>query len=140
MLLIVREFPVIGKAEKKEAIREFKERKASPGIYALRCTATGRAWVDSSPNLASAQNSQFFQLRQGLHRNKELQSEWNTRGEDAFVFEVLEAIAEDTPPLLLRDLLAAQKQAWAAQESSALDSEPTDAQIVIGGVAHNQLS
>jgi hypothetical protein len=81
---------MIAKAERKEAARQFKERKPSPGIYALRCSPTGRTWVDSSPNLDAAQNSQFFQLRQRLHRNKELQAEWNAHGEASFRFEVLE--------------------------------------------------
>lgn len=106
---------MIGKAERKEAAREFKERKPSPGIYALRCLTTGRTWVDSSPNLDAAQNSQFFQLRQRLHRNKELQAEWNAQGEASFSFEVLEALPEDTPPLNLRDLLQESKQAWAVK-------------------------
>jgi hypothetical protein len=109
---------MIGKAEKKEALREFKERKPSPGIYALRSGATGRSWVDSSPNLNAAQNSQFFQLRQGLHRNKELQADWNSHGELSFTFEVLETIPEDTPALLLRDLLVQRKRAWADQSHS----------------------
>jgi hypothetical protein len=107
--------PMIGKAERKEAAREFKERKPCPGIYALRCHATGRSWVDSSLNLDAAQNSQFFQLRQGLHRDKELQAEWNSQGGGAFAFEVLEIIPEDTPALLLRDLLSKRKRAWADQ-------------------------
>jgi hypothetical protein len=106
---------VIGKAEKKEAAREFKERKPAAGIYALRCATTGRSWVDSSPNLNAAQNSQFFQLRQQLHRNKELQAEWNAHGEASFTFEVLETLPEDIAPLLLRDQLAERRQAWASQ-------------------------
>jgi len=109
---------VIAKAERKEAARQFKERKPSPGIYALRCLTTGRSWVDSSPNLDAAQNGQFFQLRQGLHRNKELQKEWNSQGERSFEFTVLEALPEDTPSLNLRDLLAERKQAWATQPSA----------------------
>jgi hypothetical protein len=104
---------MIAKAERKEAARQFKERKPSPGIYALRCLTTGRTWVDSSPNLDAAQNSQFFQLRQSLHRNKELQTEWNAHGEALFEFVVLEALPEDTPSLNLRDLLAERKQTWA---------------------------
>jgi hypothetical protein len=106
---------MIAKADRKEAARQFKERKLSPGIYAMRCSATGRIWVDSSPNLDAAQNSQFFQLRQRLHRNKELQAEWNAHGEASFRFEVLENLPEDTPSLNLRDLLAERKQAWAKQ-------------------------
>jgi hypothetical protein len=83
---------MIAKAERREAARQFKERKPSFGIYALRCSTTGRSWVDSSPNLNAAQNGQFFQLRQRLHRNKELQVEWNTHGEESFHFEVLEVL------------------------------------------------
>jgi hypothetical protein len=106
---------MIAKSERKEAAREFKERKPSPGIYALRCNTTGETWIDSSPNLAAAHNSQFFQLRQNLHRNKELQAAWNKQGESAFTFEILEALPEDTPSLNLRDLLTQRRQAWAAQ-------------------------
>lgn len=107
---------MIAKAERKEAARQFKERKPSPGIYALRCRITGRSWVDSSPNLDAAQNGQFFQLRQRLHRNKELQAEWNTHGEESFDFAVLETLPEDTPSLNLRDLLRERKQFWAQSQ------------------------
>ena len=109
---------MIAKAERKEAARQFKERKPSPGIYALRCSTTGRSWVDSSPNLDAAQNSQFFQLRQRLHRNKELQAEWNAHGEESFEFAILEALPEDTPSLNLRDLLAKRKQSWIVQSQA----------------------
>jgi hypothetical protein len=103
---------MIAKAERKEAARQFKERKPSPGIYALRSSATGRTWVDSSPNLHAAENSVFFQLRQGLHRNQELQAEWNAQGEACFRFEVLETLPEDTAALNLRDLLRERKKFW----------------------------
>jgi hypothetical protein len=106
---------MIAKAERREAARQFKERKPSPGIYALRCSTTGRTWVDSSPNLDAAQNSQFFQLRQRLHRNKELQAEWHVHGESSFSFEILEKLPEDTQSLNLRDLLAERKRAWTEQ-------------------------
>jgi hypothetical protein len=106
---------MIAKAERREAARQFKERKPSPGIYALHCSTTGRSWVDSSPNLDAAQNGQFFQLRQRLHRNKELQSEWNAQGEESFRFEVLEALSEDTPSLNLHDILTERKRIWTEQ-------------------------
>ena len=106
---------MIAKAERREAARQFKERKPSPGIYALRCSTTGRSWVDSSPNLDAAQNGQFFQLRQRLHRNKELQSEWNAQGEESFRFEVLEALSEDTLNLNLHDILTERKRIWTEQ-------------------------
>jgi len=106
---------MLDKADKKQAAREFKERKPAPGIFALRCRPMDRVWVDSSPNLNAAQNSQFFQLRNRSHRNAEMQAEWNQHGEEAFSFEVLEALPEDTPPLNVHDLLKERKRAWTAQ-------------------------
>jgi hypothetical protein len=106
---------MIAKAERKEAARQFKQRKPSPGIYTLRCRITERSWIDSSPNLDAVQNSQFFQLRQRLHSNKELQAEWNAHGEGSFEFAVLETLPEDTPSLNLCDLLAERKRAWTTQ-------------------------
>jgi hypothetical protein len=106
---------VIAAAERKEAVRQFKERKPSAGIYVLRCHRTGRAWVDSSPNLDAARNGQLFQLRQKLHRNQELQVEWNVQGEESFEFAVLEVLPEDTPSLNLRDRLNERRQFWAGR-------------------------
>jgi hypothetical protein len=108
---------MIAKAEMKRGARQFKERKPLPDIYALRCRATGHTWIDSSPNLDAAQNSQFFQLRQRLHRNKEMQAEWNAVGEESFEFTVLETLSEDTPSLNLHDLLRERKQFWAQSQA-----------------------
>jgi len=119
---------MLEKAAKREAARQFKERKPAPGIYALRCLPTGHAWIEVSPNLAAAQNSQYFQLRQNLHRNHDLQAAWNRHGEQSFAFEVLETIPEDTPALNLRDLLKQRKHAWeefeAARHTADISNSP----------------
>lgn len=114
---------MIGRAERKEAARNFKERKPSAGIYAIGSNATGRVWIDSSMNLEAAQNGQFFQLRQGLHRNKDLQAAWNTEGEAAFIFKVLERLPDDTSELNLRDLLLECKRHWAEQRITTITSD-----------------
>jgi hypothetical protein len=100
---------------RKEAIREYKMRKVSRGVFAVRCKATGQAWIDSSPNLDGAKNGLWFQLREGLHRDKSLQQEWNTHGGEAFQFEVLEMLDDDVVPLGVTDLLKEKKSHWAAQ-------------------------
>jgi hypothetical protein len=120
---------MLGKSERREAAREFKERKPAPGIYALRCLPTGRSWVEVSPNLASAQNSQYFQLRQHLHRNHDLQAAWNQYGEQSFAFEVLETIPEDTPALNLRDLLKQRKHAWEEFEAAHRTSNVSNSSV-----------
>lgn len=93
------------KEERKEAIRKFKERKARCGVFAIRCTASGRAWVDITRNLEAAKNSAWFSLRNGSFRDRTLQDEWNAHGEAAFVYEVLDQLDEDVSPLLIADQL-----------------------------------
>jgi hypothetical protein len=100
------------KAARRQIADEFKERKAPQGIYAIRCSATGDVWVGSSMNLNAVQNSQWFQLRGGLHRCPSLQRAWTHHTEQAFAFEVLEQFADDVSPLLLNDLLRSKKKVW----------------------------
>jgi hypothetical protein len=83
------------KQSRREAIRDYKERKATPGVFAVRCTATGAAWIAPSRNLAQQQNGIWFSLRQGSHRNATLQAAWREHGEAAFVFEPLEACEDE---------------------------------------------
>ncbi|HEY1707636.1 MAG TPA: GIY-YIG nuclease family protein [Rhizomicrobium sp.] len=91
-------------ARKKDLIREYKERKAQPGIYAIR--SGDAVWVGISNNLDKQQNSVWFQLRMNGHMNKAMQAAWNAHGEAAFTYEVLEEIEDDNPQmiaLLLKD-------------------------------------
>ena len=100
------------KAARKEAIKQFKERKPDLGVYAVRCTASGRVWVDASRNLGAAKNASWFGLRNGSHRDKSLQAEWNAHGEAAFTFEVLERIKEDIHPMAVADELKSARARW----------------------------
>ena|SRR5579863_8361116 len=106
--------------ERKEAIKEFKARKVLRGVFAVRCAATGRVWVDSSLNLEAAQNSLWFFLRNGYHHDKALQAEWNTHGAEAFQYEIVEKLNEDVLPMGARDLLKEKKLHWAAQLSAQM--------------------
>lgn len=98
--------------DKREARKEFKSKTTPKGIFAVRCTVSGEVWAGGSDHLNSAQNSLWFQLRNGLYQNKRLQSEWNAHGEGAFAFEILETLDEDVSPLLLRDLLRERQKHW----------------------------
>ena len=100
---------------KKEAIKEFKNRKLARGIFIARCTATGEAWVDSSRDLSSAKNSTWFQLRSGGHRNHAMQAAWNQHGEPSFEFEIVETLDEDYPEMGVNDELKNRKQHWATE-------------------------
>ena len=92
-------------ARKKELVRDYKEQKATPGIFAVRCTVSGEAWVAKCPDLAKRQGGLWFQLRMGSFPGKSLQAAWTTHGEAAFVFETLEEVCDDNEmmiPILLK--------------------------------------
>jgi len=103
---------------RKEAIREFKERKTPRGIFAIRCAAAERVWVGSSRNLDAAKNGYWFGLGTGRHLDKSLQAEWTARGEASFAYEVLETFDDDVHPMELNDLLKSRQKEWAGKLSA----------------------
>jgi hypothetical protein len=102
-------------SERKEAIRKFKERKVPAGIYAIRCAATGHAWVGASRNLGATHNGSWSALRTGGHRDRLLQEEWGAHGEAAFQYEILEQLADDVHPLAIPDTLKQKLAHWTAR-------------------------
>ena len=84
------------KSNRRDAIRQYKERKSPIGIFSLRCTATGATWVGASRNLDGQRNSSMFSLRLGSHRNKAMQAAYNAAGGEAgFEFAVVELLEDD---------------------------------------------
>ena len=98
---------------RKEAIREYKERKVARGVFAIRCAPTGSVWVDSAMDLDAAENRVWFALRLGdKFMEKTIVAQYGSHGRDAFSYEVLETIDGDTPQMSLRDLLKERKLHW----------------------------
>lgn len=62
------------------------------GIYQIRCIPTGKIYVGSAVNLRERWNRHKGSLRRGKHRNRYLQSAWNSYGEANFEFSILEYI------------------------------------------------
>ena len=105
-------------ARKKELVREYKEQKAVPGIFAVRCTATSAVWVAKAPDLSKRQAGLWFQLGMGGFPGKSLQAAWTAHGESAFHFEILEEI-EDDNALLIPVLLKEREAYWRQQLKAA---------------------
>lgn len=103
------------KQSRRQLVRDFKERKAPMGVYAVRCAATGEVWVGSTKNLEAQQRSTWFGLRLGSYINKPMAAAWKAHGEASMSFEVLEQVDEpDLTPLGLADLLKARERHWIA--------------------------
>ena len=105
---------------RKEAIRKFKEQKVPRGIFAVKCTTSGNAWVGASRNLAATQNGTWFGLRSGGYIDKSLQEEWNRHGEASFQYEILEQLDGDLLPMAVADLLKERRAHWIAELNARL--------------------
>jgi hypothetical protein len=85
------------KQARRALLRDFKERKVEAGVFALRCAASGDAWVGSSKNLAQQSNAIDFALKMGpggrLH--PALHAAYAQHGAGAIRFEVLEAVDDE---------------------------------------------
>jgi hypothetical protein len=104
------------KQSRRDAIRDYKERKFSQGIFAMRCALTGQAWVGQSRNLEQQPNGIWSSLRRGGHPNPTLRAAFAAHGEAAFAFQVLETIKGDGLSAYARDNLLKQRDTfWRSQ-------------------------
>jgi hypothetical protein len=106
-------------ADRKAAIAAYKERKAAPGIFAVRCLPTGEAWVGHAPDLATIRNRIWFALDHGSHRAPGLQAAWNTHGAAGFGFEELERIEAELPAYARDKALRDRTAAWTKELNAA---------------------
>jgi hypothetical protein len=107
-------------AERKAAIAAYRERKVVAGIFAVRCVPTGKVWVGGAPNLETIQNRIWFVLRQNAGTNRALQSAWNEAGADAFAFEIVERLDEETSSYFQAAALKDRLQHWRSQLGAEL--------------------
>ncbi len=82
---------------KRELKQLYKETKTHAGVYQIRNIKNGNRYIGSSRNVDTF-NGKKFELKMGTYKNKELQNEWNTYGENCFVFEVLEILNKEENP------------------------------------------
>lgn len=102
-----------------------------PGLYMIRCKATGEFYIGSSTtNTQMRLYMHKSMLRRGRHTSPRMQVAWDTYGEDAFEFRLLKAL----PALEVRgrELEAIQKLNPAFNTAHTTNhitrhSEPTDA-------------
>lgn len=106
--------------DRKAATAAYKEKKPSPGIFAIRCTAANAIWVGRAPDLDTIANRIWFTLRNGSHTNRALQATWSAQGADAFVFEPLEALPDEEHAPTRDRQLKTQLSYWQRELDAAL--------------------
>ncbi|MDD5772082.1 MAG: GIY-YIG nuclease family protein [bacterium] len=75
---------------RKELVNEYKQTIQPMGIYQIRNMANGKIFLGSSKDLKGIINRNKFQLKNGLHMNKQLQKDFSEAGEESFSFEILD--------------------------------------------------
>ena len=98
---------------KKELKKEYLRKGTQAGICKVECLENGRLMLASSTNAPGMLNSHKFQLLMNVHRNKGLQDDWNTFGEEKFAFEVIDTLnKKDDPAFDIREELKALETLW----------------------------
>lgn len=109
------ESPVTPTNRRKELQAIYKEIKQESGVYRILHKASGKSFIASLPNLKSM-DGRRFELNNGSFQNKELQQDWNTYGEDAFEFEILEVLKpSENVYLSIREQLSELENKWLAK-------------------------
>ena len=74
---------------KKALLREYKETPLPMGVFQIKNNVTGKLLLLKALNLPGIINRHQLELRRGMHRNSQLQADWNQYGETAFSFDIL---------------------------------------------------
>jgi hypothetical protein len=101
--------------DKKAAREAYKSRVIQHGIVAIRCTATGQAWVGATTQAGIGKNAIWTQLRFGVSHNKKMQAAWSAHGEDSFVYELVETFDTDLSPHQLQVQVIERLPEWKAK-------------------------
>ena len=80
---------------KKEIKQEYKQKKPVVGVYQIKNLVTGKVLIEGSTNLDTIWNRFTMELKYSLHRNKELQKDWDQFGDENFEFTILSELDID---------------------------------------------
>ncbi|MBN2103568.1 GIY-YIG nuclease family protein [bacterium] len=75
--------------------KAYKRVKKPMGVYRIINTQNDKAFIGYAFDLEARINRHKAELRFGSHRNKELQEIWNSSGDSAFEFEVLDVLDQE---------------------------------------------
>lgn len=77
-------------------------------IYQITNMVNGKYYIGSAESFARREWQHKYDLKRGVHKNPRLQAAWNKYGAEAFVFEVIEEIAEGVSQLQIEDVYLMQ--------------------------------
>ena len=107
--------------DRRQAIRDYKDTPRTMGVGCVRNVQTGAWLVFSGVDIPALVNRHRAQLRLGAHRTRQLQQEWQSFGESAFTFDILDTLEppKDAPDYDPAADLATLEKLWIDKLSSA---------------------
>jgi len=77
---------------KKELIRQYKQITQPMGVYQIKNKRNGKLFIGSAKNIRGKLNSHKFQFENNLHRNLEMQTDFNEIGGEGFSFDTIDLL------------------------------------------------
>jgi len=80
---------------RKELKEAYKQMNFSMGVFQIKNVSNNRVLIDDNVDMESKWNRHKMELRFGHHKNRDLQKDWDEKGEDNFIFEILSELKQD---------------------------------------------
>ena len=81
-------------SNRKELIKEYKNRKLCGGVYTITNTLNGKYLIGHAANLQSVRNRFQFAITTGSTIHPKMQKDWQESGAQAFTLTVLEELEQ----------------------------------------------
>ena len=85
---------------RKELVNAYKQSIPTMGVYQIKNLTNSKIILGSAKDLKGIINRYRFQLKNGMHPNKQLQKDFSETGEGNFTFEILDYL---TPKENIKD-------------------------------------
>ena len=79
--------------DKKRLKKDYQQTPRALGVFLIRNNLTDKVLVAAGLDLHGLINRHKFQLTDGSHANKQLQSDWNEFGPRNFAFEIVDELS-----------------------------------------------
>jgi len=99
--------------KKAELKRSYKENPPLAGIFKITNKTNGKIYIDKGLNVRGILNRHEFQLKNGSHKNSELQRDWEKFGAENFTLDIIDHLKPSANPSIdINDELAELESIW----------------------------
>jgi len=84
----------VDKSKRKELIEQYKSKKATGGIYCIKCNANNKTWLRAARDMEGQKNRFEFFFSTNSCPEPSMLPEWKQYGAKTFSFEVLEELKQ----------------------------------------------